>query len=458
MKLKHPDSFYAETALDIGRELADRQQRPTSNGNGHRRKTPTAAQGVSYRTITLTKASSIRVRPVRWLWQERIALGALTLVGGREGIGKSLTVYTLGAQVTRGQLPGVFFGIPRAIIVAATEDSWSHTIVPRLMAAGADLDLVYRVDVVTADIVETAISLPRDLPGLEQRIGEVQAALVILDPLLSRLDAALDSHKDQQVRLALEPLVSLAERTSTTIAGLIHVNKSASDDPLTTLMASRAFAAVARSVLFVMSDPDHEGTRLLGMAKNNLGRMDLPTLSFTIAGVVVAETDEGPVWTGKLEWTGESDRTIRDALQAVAEVAGCNRTAVGEAADWLQDYLASQDGSADSADVKREGIKAGHTKDALHRARLKLKIESISVGFPRRTAWKITVVGPQSSDSLGESATTQTTQTTATTGRQSFESSELSESSERHETLKTTGAFRFNPAEAFLPGWKRGGA
>jgi hypothetical protein len=121
-------------------------------------------------------------------------------------------------------LPGVCAGTPRAILVAATEDSWSHTIVPRLMAAGADLDLVFRVDVTTSNSVETELSLPRDLAEVEQVIRNVKAALLILDPLLSRLDAKLDSHKDQQVRLALEPLVTVAERTDTTITGLIHVN------------------------------------------------------------------------------------------------------------------------------------------------------------------------------------------------------------------------------------------
>jgi hypothetical protein len=48
-------------------------------------------------------------------------------------------------------------------------------------------------------------------------IQNIKAAAVILDPLLSRLDAALDSHKDAEVRLALEPLVSLAERTDVSI-------------------------------------------------------------------------------------------------------------------------------------------------------------------------------------------------------------------------------------------------
>jgi hypothetical protein len=84
--------------------------------------------------------SDIKVRPVRWLWQDRMPLGALTPVGGREGIGKTLCCYTLAADITRGRLAGTYQHIPRSVIVAATEDSWEHTIVPRLMAAGANLD------------------------------------------------------------------------------------------------------------------------------------------------------------------------------------------------------------------------------------------------------------------------------------------------------------------------------
>jgi len=323
--------------------------------------------------------------------------------------------------------------------VAATEDSWSHTIVPRLIAAGADLDLVYRVDVKTSEAIETALSLPRDLAAFEQTVKQVGAALIILDPLLSRLDTSLDSHKDADVRRALEPLVAVAERTGASIAGLIHVNKSSSDDPLTTLMASRAFAAVARSVLFVMADPENEGTRMLGVVKNNLGRVDLPTLSFTVTSAMVKETLEGPVWTGRLEWTGNSDRSIREALQATTELEKCDPTAVHEAADWLEDFLTSKGGSAPSSEVKKEAKKEQHSATALQRARKKLgqRIKCISAGFPRRTSWMLRSGASEPSRSGGESETAETTGTTETpeaTGRQSRQSSQSCQS---HQTPQT---------------------
>jgi hypothetical protein len=346
-------------------------------------KTPEMA---AQRRLAVTRASDIKVRPVHWFWQDRLPIGSLSLLAGREGIGKSTVCYQLAADITRGRLPGRYAGQHRVVIVAATEDSWEHTIVPRLMAARADLDLVLRVDIVTHDDYGSTLSLPRDLLAMEQLVNEQQAAMVLLDPLLSRLEAKLDTHKDADVRRALEPLTALADRTGAAVLGLIHVNKSQSTDPLNLIMASKAFTAVARAVLFVMRDPDNEAMRLLGQAKNNLGKEELPTLAFGIESAHVADTDEGPVWTGRVRWHGESDRSITEALESAGEGAD-GRTATQEAAEWLADFLVTQGGEADSSDIKKAGAAAGHSIDALKRARGRIKATTESYGFPRKTKW-----------------------------------------------------------------------
>jgi hypothetical protein len=396
-----------------------------------KRKPPTG-----HRLVELVPASSIKPRPVRWLWEERIPLGALTLDGGREGIGKSTLAYTLAADITRGRLPGTHHGQPKAVIVAATEDSWAHTIVPRLMAADADLDRVYRVDVTTAEGVQSELSLPRDIGALEHLIKEADAALILLDPLMSRLDAALDTHKDAEVRLALEPLVRLADVANVAVLGLIHVNKSTSSDPLSLIMASRAFVAVARAVLFVMADPDNDGQRLIGQAKNNLGRTDLPTLTFRIVSTAVAETEEGVVFTGQLVWGDNTERSLGDVIESAQATAG-ERSATAEAVDWLSDYLSAHSGGDYSSEIKAAGKKAGHTIDALHAARKKLRLTSTSEGFPRRTFWRLpdAVVEPVV-DSCGE---TLYNSTTTTTGPQSSQSLQLSQSWDSPEGQPTTG-------------------
>jgi hypothetical protein len=374
-----PEAEVANIARSIGRYRPQKDAPPARGGeiapNGHR-------------TVTLIPASGVTVRPVRWVWDQRLALGTFNLLGGREGVGKSTCGYQLAADLTRGRLKGVYAGQPRAVIVAATEDSREHTIVPRLMAAGADLSKVFFVDVVTAEGTGTTLCLPRDLEQLERLSREVGAALLLLDPLMSRLDASLDTHKDSEVRQALEPLVALADTTDACVLGLIHVNKASTSDPLTMLMGSRAFVAVARAVLFVMKDPHDEEKRLLGQPKNNLGRCDVPTLTFQIAGTRVAETPEGEVWTGRLAWLGESDQTIQEAINSASEQAG-EKGATTEASDWLFDYLTSQGGVAESRVVKKEAEKAGHSSTALRRARERLHLGSDSYGFPRMTLWKL---------------------------------------------------------------------
>ncbi len=360
------------------------------------------------RTVRLTPANVIDPRPVRWLWDGRLAVGTLGLIAGREGIGKSTVAYQLIADVTRGRMPGIYYGQPKAVIVAATEDSWSHTIIPRLMAADADRSLVYRIDVEIDGDIHAPLSLPHDNIELEHVIRETGAALILLDPLMSRLDASLDTHKDAEVRRALEPLVRMAEQADAAVLGLIHVNKSTSKDPLTLIMGSRAFSAVARSVLFAMRDPDDDNVILLGQEKNNLGRSDLPTLAFTIVNICVAVTSEGPVNTGKVQWLGESSLSIKDALNTVTEQTPETKTATQEAMDWLHDYLMLKGGAEKSSAVKRAAQAEGHATTTLNRAKNKLGVIAEMSGFPRTSWWRLpepieSTGGVQSNHAPGES-------------------------------------------------------
>lgn len=339
------------------------------------------------RAVRLTAADSIRPKPVRWLWDERLPLGELVLLAGREGVGKSTRAYQLAADVSRGALAGEFEGIPRGVLIAATEDSWEHTIIPRLMAAGADLSRIYRVEVETATGVHLGLSLPRDIPDLERLGIEYEIGLMLLDPLMSRL-GKLDTHKDSETRMALEPLVSLAHTAKMTIIGLIHHNKSGSDDPLSLIMGSKAFTAVARAVFTVMTDPDDETEkrRLFGIAKSNLGRTDLPVEVFEIERVDIP-TDEGPAQTGRIRITEEIYAgTLRDAIRANGEDRE-KRTAWRDAADWLRDYIKSKGGTVLAADALAEAGGAGHSRATLDRARRKAGIETYKDGQRGRSYW-----------------------------------------------------------------------
>ncbi len=268
--------------------------------------------GTRPRSFASRLFSTIEVKATEWLWHYRVPIGALTLLPGREGTGKSTAGAWLTAGVTRGTLPGVYEGIPKGVFYAAREDDWERTIAPRLIAAGADTGLVFRIDVeCSGDTIE--LVLPRHCELLREAIRKHDVALVFLDPLMSSISGALDTHKDREARSALEPLSAVAMDTDSSIVGLAHFNKAITTDALNLVMASKAFTAVPRAVIGMArdDDADEDGAVVLSQIKSNLGPLDIPSLKFTFQQVTVETEDGRGAHVGKLV-EGRRDGAVRD--------------------------------------------------------------------------------------------------------------------------------------------------
>lgn len=330
------------------------------------------------RQLHLTSAAMIKPLPVSWLWDRYLPVGEVTLLGGREGTGKSTLSLHIAAALTTGALVGQYQGQPKSVLVAASEDNWAHTIVPRLIVAGADLSRIYRVDVAGS---EDGVSLRTDLGDLRLLAKEVDAALLLVDPLVSSFGAALDANKETEVRQVLEPLARFSHETGVTVLGLLHVNKGTSSDPLTRLMGSRAFTGVARSVLVTAQDPDDPDLFLLGHPKSNLGPRQ-STFAYRIEEVRLSDG----IVTSKIKWEGRSERSLSEALRAVDNPQA---SATSEAATtWLRNYLTSHDGCVDSSMAKDAAKAAGHSDFAIRNARRRLEIAVSNTNTtPRRTIW-----------------------------------------------------------------------
>jgi len=99
------------------------------------------------RSLRATPYSSVEPEIVRWAWAERVPLGAVTLGVGRQGLGKSTLLASLAADLSRGRLSGDLYGKPTTVLMVNCEDAHETTVVPRLLAADADLDRVIGLDV-----------------------------------------------------------------------------------------------------------------------------------------------------------------------------------------------------------------------------------------------------------------------------------------------------------------------
>jgi hypothetical protein len=336
--------------------------------------------------LRVVPVSDIKVKATEWLWHQRVPLGALTLFPGREGTGKSTAGAWLAAKVTKGELPGVYEGIPKGVFYAAREDDWERTITPRLIAAGADTSKVYRIDVETdGSMIE--LTLPQHCELLRDGIRKYDVGMLFLDPLMSVISGDLDTHKDREARMALEPLSAIAMDADCAVVGLAHFSKALTTDALNLVMASKAFTAVPRAVIGMARDDesDEENTVVLSQIKSNLGPLDVPSLKFTFQPVTVEAEDGRPAHVGRLVEMGETDRSVSDILSGRGDEA--DQDTWNAACWWLYEYLLKGGGEAAARDVLNHGKAAGHSKDSLKRASRTLALVKRKGGFQGQWLW-----------------------------------------------------------------------
>src|ERR1700730_6582256 len=85
-----------------------------------------------------------------------------------------------------------------SVVILAAEDSIEHTIVPRLIAAGADLSRVYFVQAAVTDDGKgrRTFNFQVDLAKLKALVKDItDAELVIIDPVTAYM-GKIDRHKN----------------------------------------------------------------------------------------------------------------------------------------------------------------------------------------------------------------------------------------------------------------------
>ena len=325
----------------------------------------------------MTLLSDVAPEPVRWLWPGRIPLGKLTILDGDPGLGKSTLTLDLAARVTTGrQMPDGADGLtdPAGVVLLSCEDDLADTVRPRLDVAEAKVSRIVHLSGVK-DAEGTRLPTIANLPALQQAIDAVDARLVVIDPLMAHLPSGADSHRDQDIRNSLAPLMEFAARTKVAILIVRHLNKSSGGNPLYRGGGSIGIIAAVRSALLVAPDPDEEDKCVLAQTKANLAE-PMPSLSYA-----VVEQDD----VGRIVWHGDSEH---DAAALLSPPADSERSAVQEAESFLVDILSA--GPVASKDVEREAREAGIAKPTLRRAKQNLEIKARKLGQPGSSgqAWQ----------------------------------------------------------------------
>ncbi|OZF57020.1 AAA family ATPase [Rhodococcus sp. 14-2470-1a] len=372
---------------------------------------PVEIPGETYgaRRLRITRGSDVKTRRVQWIMPDWIPAGSLTLLAGREGLGKSTIAASICASITQGMTEGELKGTPRNVLYIHTEDAREFTVAPRLRAAGADMDRVLFVDVQTDTTDEGTLILPLDTLALEKVIIKHDVAFVVLDAATSSMSSELSGKDDRAVRQYLEPLSQLAGRRDCVIFGLCHFGKRDGADTGKLILGSIAWSQVARSVLSVALDDD-SGHLVVTNTKGNLAPRTR-SMEAHIKSVPVP-TDDGDAEVGVIEWLGESTRDARELLSGPDDSDSDDRT---EAENWLADYL-TETGRPTAKQVKAEARKQGISEPTVKRAAKKLGVVYGYEGFPRTSIWSLPDPKSQSAHHSSLTVTREPTEPTEPTG------------------------------------------
>ena len=229
-------------------------------------------------SVVLTCGTDLTPEPYRWLWQYWLAMGKLHILAGAPGQGKTTIALAMAATITiGGRWPDGSRCAAGNVLIWSGEDDPADTLVPRLMAAGADRARCFFIEGARRDGEVVPFDPARDLGQLLEAIEKIGGiSLLVIDPVVSAVTG--DSHKNTEVRRALQPLVDLAAKCDCAVLGITHFAKGGQGtDPAQRVVGSVAFTAVARVVMVaakVKGDEEGQDTRILARSKSNIGPDD----------------------------------------------------------------------------------------------------------------------------------------------------------------------------------------
>jgi putative DNA primase/helicase len=318
--------------------------------------------------VILVNGADLTPEPIRWLWPDWLALGKLHILAGAPGQGKTTIAIAMAATVTiGGRWPDGSRCEPGNVLIWSGEDDPADTLLPRLLAAGGDRTRVFFVTGTRVDGEVQSFDPARDMQALEYQanlIGGVK--LLIVDPVVSAV--AGDSHKNTEVRRALQPLVDLASRLDAAALGITHLSKGgAGADPVSRLNGSIAFGAVARVVMLaakVKSD-DGDDRRILARGKSNIGPDDGGFEYHLEQCEPLPEIHASRIAWGK-SVAGSARELLREPDAQVDGERGDEKSAVDAAEEFLRQVLDA--GSTPVKTVEAEAKNAGVSWASVRRA------------------------------------------------------------------------------------------
>ena len=381
---------YDVETTKLGEQLTDQLLRSTQAKQTN--KQPKPLNGIAQaktKSSLVIRASDIRPRSKDWLWEGHLLRGAQELLTGVPGLGKSQVQIHFVACLTAGLLwpDGAKACSPMSVLMLTAEDTLDQEVIPRLIAAKANLTKVHILKWIKSDGKNRQFLLNEDLDQLEKISAEIgDVGMLTVDPITAYMGGKVDSHKATEVRSQLGPLKDFAEHTGIAVSSITHPPKSGGQKAIDQFIGSQAFIAAGRigHICVEEFEDNDEGERtssgrvLFANPKNN-AHVKMATLAFKVEQVFV-ENDyvtNIPIESPRVVWDGEAvDITADEAVATSNGMAEPKKRSKdqNELQNLICELLAG--GPMPENQIKAAALDEGYTVNQLKFAKKKLGITS----------------------------------------------------------------------------------
>ena len=343
--------------------------------------------------IEIVTASQLTMRKAEFVIQNTLPTENISLLAGPAGQGKTTLSLEMAAAISANY---DFAGFPTqegSVLMWSGEDIIETTLLPRLVASGADLDKVHFVAATKTKDEKRDFSPADDMDKLISKIKDIKdIKLLILDPVIRIADNVRNANQALEIRKSMTSIVDCAKENKIAVLGITHFSKQQSSfgsGVLDRVLGSQAWTAVARMVL-VASRSETLDSHVLAVAKSNISADNIArkyrmTHDIQVTEEITAsrtETDTTAVQMAINEIFAVSVKT-KETIEKTNSQSTAN--------DIIIHIL--KDGSAKTwPAIVKEGKKEGVSERTLRRARDQLKaagnMQVINIG--RNRMWSYT--------------------------------------------------------------------
>jgi putative DNA primase/helicase len=334
-----------------------------------------------------TRFSECKPESVKWLMQDRIPMGMVSVILGHPGEGKTFLAIEIASRISKGEpLPGSARGLVRgSTAFISAENSLKYVLSPRAIACNADLDKLIHCPVIVdlGDLEsEKAIlfDITQHMPILEKSVRENRdIKLVIVDPIISHMGAKTETKNDLQVRQVMDALSEFANKTGTAVIVIMHMNKSQSLEAISRTAGSHQFMAGTKAAWLVAKDPnDPEGNRrVMVPIKSNLSA-NRKSLFFKLHPVSILESNPDEKIETACVVFDEEEGDI-DATEFLNPDRRVEESKTSRAIRFLNETLRT--GPMPDSDIERIAKEAGINLNTFRLARKRRGIKAYKTGM-----------------------------------------------------------------------------